>query len=244
MISSFEIFKFAGISVFVHYSIGFASIFFPLIVELQFLPSRYPDCEMKLYLIVSLISVLLMFVSVLIHEMSHCIIASLRGFKVKRITLFVLGGMSFIKDETCTAYDEILICISGPAISLVLSFVFWILLNLFTIPGHLDFVEAIVYYMAILNLVLFLFNMVPALPLDGGRIIRATIWSITGNYTRATFWSAMSGYLVGIALIGLGSFYLFLNGMISGLWYGLLGIFILYAARQTIKHDHVNSHDT
>ena len=96
MKSSFEIFKFAGIRVFFHYSIGFALIVFPLIVGLQFLPSRYPDWEMKLYLIVSLISVLLMFVSVLIHEMSHCIVASLRGFKVKRITLFVLEGMSYI----------------------------------------------------------------------------------------------------------------------------------------------------
>lgn len=235
MKSSVQIFKLAGIRVYIHYSIGFALIFFPLILGFQFLPSNYPGWDTHLYLIISLISVVLMFISVLIHEMSHCIVAKLREFKAKRITLFVFGGVSVIEDEWSSAYDEILISLIGPTTSLVLSIGFWISLDLFSTIEYLEFVEAIVYYMAILNLVLFLFNMIPALPLDGGRIIRATIWSITGNYKKATFWSARSGYVVGVGFIGLGLFQSLLGAILPGLWYGLLGMFILYAARQTIK---------
>ena len=170
---------------------------------------------------------LLFFLSVLAHELGHAIVATRAGIPVRSIVLFIFGGVAHIAEEPHTAADEFKIAIAGPLASLALAAVFGLIGLLFMdipslgVPGK---------WLGQVNLALAGFNMLPGFPLDGGRVFRAILWSVTKNFQQATRVASISGQLVAFGFIGYGIFTLFGGNLVNGLWLAFIGWFLQNAA--------------
>jgi Zn-dependent protease len=188
---------------------------------------------------------LLLFASVLAHELSHSWMAQQRGIGVKRITLFIFGGVAQIASEPDRPLSEFLIAIMGPLMSVALAAVLgalWLWLRIVNATGILGVsLTPLILLTNILfqvNGSLALFNLAPGFPLDGGRVFRALLWGITRDIRRATRWATRAGKLLALILIGAGGwlFWTEMNG--NGIWYTLIGVFLWNAAsegyRQTV----------
>ena len=178
------------------------------------------------------------FGSVLVHELAHALMARRRGIEVRGITLYLFGGATEADASSRSPTDEFLIAIVGPATSMgvaVLLGVAGVALGPSdTTPGRL------LAYLALLNLVLAGFNLVPGLPLDGGRVFRAVAWGATGDFERATRWATTAGVAVGYALIGLGLLSIW-QGLIGGLWSIGIGWMISQSARENQRHEQLRT---
>ena len=198
-------------------------------------------------LLLGAISALLLFGSVLVHEFSHSLVARARGLRVRDITLFVFGGVSNIAGEPRSPRDEFLIALVGPLTSFALAGLFWLAaqaagatagfgllvgsprgLRTLSAPG------AVLTYLAAVNLLLGAFNLLPAFPLDGGRVFRSILWGATQRYGRATAIATVVGQVVGYALAGVGVLRAVLLGDVAGgLWTVFIGWFLSQAAGAT-----------
>lgn len=181
---------------------------------------------------------LLLVLSVIVHEMSHAVASNRLGFPVKRITLFIFGGVAHLHSEPDNARTEFLVAGAGPLSSIAL----WLL---FSTGGMLaalndrNFLATLLSSVGTLNLVLALFNLVPGFPLDGGRLLRAAIWWRTKNLRRATNIAARGGEWFAYLLMAVGVLSIFADapgGWISGVWYILIGVFLKNAAEQSYRH--------
>jgi Zn-dependent protease len=189
------------------------------------------------------LSALLLFASVLIHEFSHSLVAQALGMRVRDITLFIFGGVSNIGGEARTARDEFLISAVGPLTSFVLAGLFWAIGHALNAPSALDVLfgsaralramtpaTAILNYLTAINLLLGAFNLLPAFPLDGGRVFRAIVWGITQRFGRATTIAAVVGQAFGFVMIGLGFVRIVFGDLFGGAWTIFLGWFLAQAA--------------
>ncbi len=178
---------------------------------------------------VALITAVMLFVSVLLHELGHSLVALAQGVQVRSITLFLLGGVASVERECSTARGALLVAAAGPAVSLVLAIG---LLSLGHPASHLSPVLGeMVNQLGALNLVLALFNLLPGLPLDGGLIVKALVWQITGSQRRGLEVANACGRLLAYGAIFLGSMLLLRGSGLAGAWLMLLGWFGLGAAR-------------
>jgi len=225
MNGSFHIVKVFGFDIRAHFSWVFIFLLIAWSVATRVLPAEFPGWTPGTYWTVGVISSLLLFVCVLIHELSHSIVARSRGHQVRSITLFFLGGVSEIEDESDTAGEEFWISVVGPLTSLALAAFFWLILAM-PIAGEGSAVRAMAWYLAIINLMLGVFNLIPAYPMDGGRVLKSLVWRATGSQVRATATAATTGMLLGFAMIGLGILLAFYGNLISGLWLVFIGWFI------------------
>jgi CBS domain-containing protein len=163
-----------------------------------------------------------------------------RGYKVSGITLFFLGGVSEIAEEATKASEEFWIAVVGPLSSVVLAVIFWFLLQ--AVSGSNSQVEALFQYLAFINLALAVFNLIPAFPMDGGRVLKAAVWQATGSLSRANAVATTVGSLLGFGLIGIGIIVAFTaQSFISGLWLVFIGWFIQSAASSSRQQYHVQS---
>lgn len=187
----------------------------------------------------AIITGLLFFASIIAHEMSHAAVARLRGLPVRSITLFALGGVAMIEKEAEDAKTEFWMGIAGPIMSFVIGTV---CLALAWLLGWTpEFQElapqtppvAVLMWLGVINITLAFFNMIPSYPLDGGRVLRAIIWWITGNNVRATRIAAGVGQFVALSFIIWGLFRFFGGAGFGGLWMTLIGWFLLDAARSS-----------
>ena len=242
--SSFSLGRIFGIEVRVHatWFLAFAFVTWALAGGyFRFLAPRQGGPGTPLLL--GAISALLLFGSVLVHEFSHSLVAQARGLRVRDITLFVFGGVSNIGGDARTARDELLIALVGPLTSFALAGAFWFAAQAIgTAPGlgllfgspralrTLSAPGAVLTYLAIVNVALGAFNLLPAFPLDGGRVLRSLLWGTTGRYGRATAIAATLGQVCGFALAGLGLLRLVVFGDLSGMWTVFLGWFLSQAA--------------
>jgi len=173
---------------------------------------------------------LLLFGSVLAHELSHAVVALRHGVGIRGITLFIFGGAAEMLDEPETARAELAIAIAGPAMSLALALVFGGLhyAGLGLVPSPLvDLADRLKW----MNLLLVAFNLVPGFPLDGGRVLRAMLWGIWGKLAPATRAAAQVGSLFGALLVALGLISVFAYGnVLGGIWFVLIGLFLRNAA--------------
>jgi Zn-dependent protease len=177
----------------------------------------------------SLVTALLLFVSVLLHELGHSLVALSQGVKVRSITLFLLGGVASVERECSTARGALLVAAAGPAVSLVLA---GLLLGTSHGATHLSpALGAMVQELGALNLVLALFNLLPGLPLDGGLIVKALVWQVTGSQRRGLEVANACGRFLAFLAIGMGTVLLLRGGGLAGAWLLLLGWFGLGAAR-------------
>ena len=179
--------------------------------------------------LLALATALLLFVSVLLHELGHSFAAIAQGVKVRSITLFLLGGVASIERESTTARGALIVAAAGPLVSLLLAAG---LIAASHGATHLSPpLGAMVSQLAELNLVLGLFNLLPGLPLDGGLILKALVWQWTGSHRRGVQVATASGLMLSLLAIGLGTVVLLRSGSVGGLWLILLGWFGFGAAR-------------
>ncbi|OAB59877.1 Zn-dependent protease [Phormidium willei BDU 130791] len=175
------------------------------------------------------VSSLLLFVSVILHELGHSLTAQTQGIKVNSITLFLFGGVAAIDRESKTPGQAFQVAIAGPAVS----FALFVLLSVLVSMLPSDSTPAAVLFgnLATINLVLCLFNLIPGLPLDGGQVLKAAIWKATGDRFKAVRWAAQSGVFLGTGAIAFGLFVaLTVDGLTGGFWIALIGWFILQNA--------------
>ena len=201
----------------------------------QYFPHVFPGQSIEVYLAMALAAMLCFFASLLLHELAHSVVARRLGTPIKGITLFVFGGVAEMEAEPTSATAEFWIALAGPAMSLVLSFGFWMLAQLSTLYSDTAVLTEVLAYLAIINLILALFNLVPAFPLDGGRVLRAVLWHRSGDILKATQTAARSGTIIAYVLMGLGVLALFQEAMVTGLWQIMIGIYILIAARSSYQ---------
>jgi Zn-dependent protease len=180
--------------------------------------------------VVAAILALLAFASVLVHELGHSWVALRHGLPIRRITLFVFGGVAEIGREAATPAAEVRIAVAGPLTSLALAACFG-LVGL--VARDVDVVAAPAGWLVRINATVAIFNLMPGFPLDGGRVLRAIAWRRTGSFEEATRTAAFSGRVVGIGLILLGLLMLLAGNLSGGVWVAAIGWFLDNAARQT-----------
>src|SRR5919199_1159888 len=183
MQGSFKVGTLGGIAIRVHYTWLFAVLLIAWSLALGYFPSAGQGRGAGTDWLLAIIAALLLFGSVLVHELGHSFIARARGLNVEDITLFIFGGVSTIAQEAASAWDEFAVAVVGPLISLALAGVFWAVGQV--VPPE-SAVSLVARYLAVANLLLGLFNIVPGFPLDGGRVLRAILWGATGHMARAT----------------------------------------------------------
>jgi len=216
-----KIAKIFGINIYLHYSWFFFAIFLSWVLATDVFPHYYPGWIKLEYWIVGTISSVLLFASVLFHELSHSVIAKKNKIKVNSITLFFFGGVAEVPEESMTPMKEFKVSIAGPLSSLFLAGLFWILLSI----TEIKYFNATFFYLARINLVLAIFNMVPGLPLDGGRVLRAILWGYYKNLKIATRYASNVGKFFALFLVFTGFFNIF-AGNWGGLWALLIGLFL------------------
>jgi Zn-dependent protease/CBS domain-containing protein len=249
MRNGFHLVTIAGIDVRVDWSL--LIIFFLITFSLgtALFPAWHPDWSPLLSLLMALVAAIAFFASVLAHELSHALVGRSRGIEVRRITLFIFGGMAHMQNEPRNWRAELWMAVVGPVTSLVLGVAFLWLAGLFVEPAaitpeHPEITLAalgplptVFAWLGNINIILGLFNLVPGFPLDGGRVLRAVLWGITGDMHRATRWASQGGQFFAWLLIASGAAMMlglrvpfFGTGLLPGLWLAFIGWFLNNAA--------------
>lgn len=201
----------------------------------SYFPQYYPQWSTAMMWISSIVIALLLFTSVLIHELSHSLVSIGMGIQVKRISLFIFGGIAQIEEEPNDPLKELKIALAGPAMSVLIFVILSLLSNIFSHFQTPEYFLVILTYVANVNLVLAVFNMVPAFPLDGGRVLRALLWHFKGSMQNATKIASSLGNLFGFALISLGIFLMLTGYFFNGIWFIFLGWFINQASQSSYQ---------
>lgn len=230
MEATFTLARVRGIDVGIHYSWFIVVVLFTVIFAEGQYPETYPNWSESHYWIVALASVLLLFLSVLLHEFGHAIVAQSRGVEVRSITLFIFGGVAGLARESDDAGDEFWIAIAGPIVSILLAGFFGGLWLLFA--GVSEQAAALLGYLAFVNFILVLFNMIPGFPLDGGRVLRAAVWRATGDLRRATRIASSVGVGIGTLFVVSGVVLIVTGFLVNGIWAVVIGWFLQSAAQQ------------
>ncbi|MFA4884776.1 MAG: site-2 protease family protein [Desulfotomaculaceae bacterium] len=227
--------KFKGIQIEVNSSwlVIFGLVTFMLATN--YFPQNYPDWNPVLRWILGRIIALLLFVSVLLHELSHSLVSISLGIQVKKISLFIFGGIAQMEKEPDEPSKELKIGIAGPAMSVFLFILLMLLTNIFAFFGTPEIIIVPLTYVAQVNLILAIFNMVPAFPMDGGRVLRALIWHFSGNLQNATKIAASLGGVFGYFLIFTGIFWIMTGNLINGIWFAFIGWYINQASQSSYQ---------
>jgi Zn-dependent protease len=229
MPGSLRIGQIAGIDIYINVSWIIILVFLTWSLAVSWFPAIYPGWSVATYWITSLIAAILLFVSVLLHELAHSVVARARGLPVHNITLFIFGGVSNIEQEPTSAGVEFQMAVVGPVVSILIGIVCFLLL--LPIRGLDSPVAGILGYLAITNVSLGIFNLIPGFPLDGGRVLRSIIWKITGSLRKATRAATIVGEIIAYLFILAGIWLFFTGDLIGGIWIGFIGWFLLSSAR-------------
>ena len=243
MPGSFRLVRLFGIDVRVHLSWVLIFLLFTYQQSLEF-DAGYPSWSTGKTIIVGAITALLFFASVVVHELAHSLVARRFKMSVHSITLFLLGGVASLTREPPTARAEFLMAAAGPATSLAIGGLSWVASFVLGTPPRDTFAQvanAVFDSLAQINVLVALFNLIPGFPLDGGRVLRATIWGLSGNQSISTRIAARGGQVVA-GLFALGSAVLVLGfGEPSALWWLLIAYFLFGAATQTLQQERVTA---
>ena len=232
MNSSFTLGRIAGVQIGINWSwlVVFALIVWTMSENV--FPTENPGLGEGTYFAMAVVAAILFFASILLHELGHAIQARRDGMEIDGITLWLFGGVARFKGMFPSAAAELRIALAGPAVSLVLGGLFVGLAALVPIAQSVDAVAA---WVGRINLILLIFNLIPALPLDGGRVLRALVWLRTGNFGKATRIAAAGGRGFGYLLIGVGIALAVAWSDVSGLWLAFIGWFLLGAANAELR---------
>lgn len=228
---SLKLFRVGGIEIAIDASwlIVFVLVLWSL--SAGYFPLKYPGHTGTDYWLTGLAAALLFFASILIHELAHSLVAKRLGQDVRRITLFVFGGMTHLSGEPKNATADFKIAAVGPLTSFILGGVFFAIARAVETTPAWPLTVAAFRYLAFVNVALAVFNLLPGYPLDGGRLLRAFLWSRGGSLRRATARAADWGNGIAIGLMILGAVEIFAGVLVGGLWLILIGMFLRSAAR-------------
>ena len=224
-----------GVEIGLHYSWFIIALLITLSLASQFSVTN-PDWSDSLRWTLAIITAVLFFGAIVAHELSHALVAQARGLPVRSITLFALGGVAQIEKEAADAKTEFWMGIIGPITSFVIGFAcLAITMALGWRPPEFPQqpLSAMLMWLGYINIALAIFNMIPGFPLDGGRVLRAIAWWITGDATRATTIAARVGQVIAFAMIVLGVMRFFGGEGFNGLWIAFIGWFLFNAARES-----------
>ncbi len=192
-----------------------------------YFPEEYRELGTAASWFLALVTSILFFGSVLLHELGHAYMALREKINVRAINLFIFGGVAQIEGEPQTAGAEFRIAIAGPIVSLLLAVAFGLL---WLLDQTIPWLAAPSIWLARINLILAVFNMIPGFPLDGGRVLRAAVWQFTGSFRKANRVAALSGQLIAFGFIGLGIMIILRGNLFNGLWLIFIGWFLQSAA--------------
>ena len=229
MPGSFRIFRIAGIDINIHISWLIILVFLTFSLATGWFPITYPGSSTATYYLLGFIASILLFVSVLLHELAHSFVARSRGLQVKSIVLFIFGGVSNIEQEPQTPGIEFSMAFVGPLVSLLIGVVCYGLLLL--VRGTHSLIVPILSYLALMNIILGIFNLIPGFPLDGGRVLRSIIWKATGNFQTATNITTFVGQAFAYLIILWGILLFFAGNAFNGLIIIFTGWFLLTSAQ-------------
>jgi len=228
--NSWHIGRIFGIPLRVHISWFLVFAWFAWSLSYQYFPLKLTQRPEWQYWSMGVVAAILLFLSILIHELGHCLVALRYRIPIAQITLFIFGGMAQIRREAPTPKAEFLIAIAGPIVSVGVGVAFWLLAAL---PGAPPEVTVVSEHLRNINLVLAIFNLVPGYPLDGGRVLRAALWAWSKNFHKATRQAARAGQGFAVLLMLFGAWDLVAGLAIGGVWFLLIGAFLYTAAHNT-----------
>ena len=239
--TAFNLGKIFGIQFRLHYTWFIIFLLVTVSLSWQLFPMLYPGWSGLTYWVIGIVTSLLFFASVVTHELAHSLVARFYGIPVRSITLFIFGGVAQITREAARPGVEFKMAAAGPVCSLVIGGLF-ALLWLFT-QDIVEPIAALAFWLAQINVVLAIFNLIPGFPLDGGRVFRSLIWRFTGNYKRSTQIAVRVGQGVGYLFILVGILIIFLQpffqplglSWFSGLWLAFIGWFLENAASASYR---------
>lgn len=234
MNESIRIGRVIGIQIRIHYSwfIIFGIVTFSLATA--YFPGEYKSQNPLLYWIPAIFTALILFGSVLIHELAHSYIAIRNGIEIKSIKLFIFGGVAELTGEPKTAMAELKIAAAGPLTSIIIGLFFLMIEGIFSSGLRIEILSPL-RYLTFINFALALFNLVPGFPLDGGRILRAILWKTTGDIKGATKTASRFGQGFAYLLIFFGVFQVFSGQYLSGLWMVFIGFFLDQASKSSYQ---------
>jgi Zn-dependent protease/predicted transcriptional regulator len=230
MRSQIRLGKVFGIQVGLHYSWFLIALLIAFSLNSQFHAAN-PAWSGGLVLTLSIVTAVLFFVSLLLHELAHSLVAQWRGIPVREITLFALGGVSQIEGESPDAKTEFQIAIVGPLTSAAIGLL--CIAAVFALPRVVTPWTAMLTWLGYINFGLAAFNLVPGYPLDGGRVLRSLLWWKSGDADKATKAAAVTGQAVGGLFVALGIVQFFFGANFGGLWIVFIGWFLIQAAGET-----------
>jgi len=229
------IFRLLGFDVKVHISWVVIALLIAWSLAKGFFPVYYPNQSPAVYWAMGAYGAMGLFLSIIVHEMSHSVVARKYGIPIKGITLFIFGGVAEMEHEPPSAGSEFRMAIVGPITSLLLGAGFYFLSVVgkglaWPVP-----LTGVLFYLGWINWVLALFNLLPAFPLDGGRVLRAFLWNRQGNLRRATRIASNIGAAFGAWMIVFGGFMVLMGNFIAGMWWFLIGLFLRNASQSSYQ---------
>lgn len=224
--SSMKIGRIKGIDIELNYNWIVIFLLITYMFANYYFPTYFKDWPQWVYWAEGAFIGIMLFVSVLLHELSHSLVSKHFGIAVNKISLFIFGGMAYIEKDADTPGKEFLIAIAGPLMSLFLSILFTVTSNVLTLSGASDMISAPLAYIGQMNIVLAVFNLFPAMPLDGGRILTAAIWKIKKDRVYAAKIASASGTFFSYALMMLGVLNILSGNVLNGVWLIMIGVFI------------------
>jgi Zn-dependent protease len=239
MNANIKIGRISGIPINLHWSWFLVFILVTWSLAGGYLVQEYPGLSQSAYWLLGAVTSILFFISVLLHELGHSIIAIRNKIPVKNISLFIFGGIAQIEQEPRSAGVEFKVAIAGPVVSLILATVFNLLYQL---DSGIPYLAAPSIWLARINFSLALFNMIPGFPLDGGRVLRAIVWAISHDFNKATRIAAFTGELAAFGFIAFGMYTILTGGsFINGMWIAFIGWFLQNAAGATLTQTTIKS---
>jgi Zn-dependent protease/predicted transcriptional regulator len=246
---SLQIFTIKKIPIKLHFTLIIVFFLISWTLATGFMPHYYPNLTTSQYWIMGIIGAIVLFVSILLHELSHSLLSIRYGIHVNQIILFIFGGISDIKDETKEFKKEFKIALVGPLTSYALSGLFWILFILVSflndnqqnIGNSLSSVEGILLYSSMVNLIIGSFNLIPAFPLDGGRMLRAALTKWKNDFDLATGIASKIGIAISFGIIGLGFIAIVKGSFLSGFWLIIIGWFINSGAQTYLDQNELST---
>lgn len=246
---SLQIFTIKKIPIKLHFTLIIVFFLISWTLATGFMPHYYPNLTTSQYWMMGIIGAMILFVSILLHELSHSLLSIRYGIHVNQIILFIFGGISDIKDETKEFKKEFKIAVVGPITSYALSGIFWILFILVSflndnqqnIGNSLSSVEGILLYSSMVNLIIGSFNLIPAFPLDGGRMLRAGLTKWKNDFDLATGIASKIGIAISFGIIGLGFIAILKGSFLSGFWLIIIGWFINSGAQTYLDQNELST---
>jgi Zn-dependent protease/CBS domain-containing protein len=232
MTSTFRIGRVAGFEIGAHWSLLLVVALIVWSLADGVFPATNPGLADGTYLAMAIVASLLFFASIVLHELGHAVMARRDGIPIEGITLWIFGGVARLRGQPPTAGAELRMAIGGPVVSLAIGVVCLLAALALPLP---DAIDGVLFWLGQINLYLLVFNLIPALPLDGGRVLRAILWGRRGDFASATRTAGALGRGFGQAMIAIGVLLVIFVGAFSGVWLVFLGWFLLAAAEAELE---------